>query len=558
MRKRTIKLGLVAATAFSAALPLFATQAAYADYGPSKGDVVGVGSDTLQNMIDFLFDGSAYADPGYNANLNKFKAVSIDATADANVRLAYGPDGNATAANGGSCSPGTGSVQGSANGGPTAGGTNGSTTPCVLNPTVVLRAGQLAVQRPNGSGSGIKALQQDVLAGNNMPSGPHQEIINFSRSSAAQAPAAKFGLDSIQVATDTLPIVVANTTNAVPLSNSELKAIYGANTGTCLKWNQLTGNSAGSADTIIPIMPQPGAGTSKFFLSQIGLTAPGTCVTFSEENDPSAITQVTTPADAIEPVSQGRLGLFAGTNNSFPNVSQPAGYFLDPSCPYNVNTTSGTSICGSGTGITFNQTTVAAASNGTNITALGGTLNVASTTGFPASGSIEVETLSGNAVLNYTGTSASTFTGVTVANTTQGGAQSGVLQTGGNVVQSTGTYFTNPVLPAVKVLATTGNAGDGSPVFDPTRPLYIYFRDSDIYSTVPFQPGTTVNWLNTLFYNPCLAGQTGCVSGPAGANEYGPSGQPYIDQAGGQQLLTDAGVTPVDTGATTSFTKGGA
>ncbi len=47
MRHRTLKLGLVAATALRLRLPLLvATQSAYADYAPSTGDVVGVGADT--------------------------------------------------------------------------------------------------------------------------------------------------------------------------------------------------------------------------------------------------------------------------------------------------------------------------------------------------------------------------------------------------------------------------------------------------------------------------------------------------------------------------------
>ena len=47
-----------------------------------------------------------------------------------------------------------------------------------------------------------------------------------------------------------------------------------------------------------------------------------------------------------------------------------------------------------------------------------------------------------------------------------------------------------------------------------------------------------------MFYNPCLG--VNCVTGPAGANEYGPGGAPYIDAFGGP-LLSDAGVTAVDT-----------
>ena len=66
---------------------------ANADYAPSGHDVVGVGSDTLQALTDFAADGSYVADPGYNVNSPKYRFISIDATADANTRLAYGPQG---------------------------------------------------------------------------------------------------------------------------------------------------------------------------------------------------------------------------------------------------------------------------------------------------------------------------------------------------------------------------------------------------------------------------------------------------------------------------------
>lgn len=81
---------------------------------------------------------------------------------------------------------------------------------------------------------------------------------------------------------------------------------------------------------------------------------------------------------------------------------------------------------GDGSGV---ETTVAVASNGVNISTFAGagTLNVASTTGFPATGSILVQTASGAFVLTYTGVGATTFTGVNA------NGQSGVLATGGFV-----------------------------------------------------------------------------------------------------------------------------
>ena len=463
MRKRTLKFGVVALTALSAAAPFVATQAAYADYAPSSGDIVGVGSDTLQYMTDFMADGDAYSDAGYNNLGNKNKLVSIDATADGTARLAFGADGANGLGNGNTtafCAPTTGGTAGTGNTGTT-------TTPCVLNPTVFLRAGTQPVQRPNGSGSGVKALENDIIVHG------ATETINFSRASAAQAPPAVIGscgtstvpcLDSIVLGTDTLPMLAASTTNAVALSAAQLKTIYSANTGACVTWNQVGGTST---DAILPIIPQAGSGTRSFFLGQIGLTGVGSCVQTGEENDPTAIATAATPADAIEPISQGRLNLYLGNNGAGANQGI-GGYFLDPTCSYEANT----SACGTGSG---------------------------------------------------------------------------------------STYKPNALAPAVKTL--TGTPSDGTALFDPSRNLYMYFRNSDLTSTKGFQPGSTENWLNTLFYDPCLSGQTGCVTltNQEGQSvQYGPAGQPFIDSSQGYTTILDAGVTPVDPDAAGNFKAGGA
>jgi hypothetical protein len=474
MAKRTLKLGLVAATALSAALPLLVAQPAYADYAPSKGDVVGVGSDTLQYLIDFTADGDAYGDPGYNTAGNHNKLISFDATADANARLAYGVDGGQGSQT--TCTPGTGSTQGTAN----AGATN-TGTPCVLNPTIVLRAETQPVLRPNGSGGGFTAIEGDINAGT--------EEINFSRASSAlgSSTATQFKLDSVEVATDTLPMLETTTpaSHAVALSASELNNIYNTGnntTGTnpyggtgCITWNELPGNTSGSTDAIIPVVPQVGSGTRKFFLQTIenstSSTPPvGTCTVVAEENDPTALANQTSPADAIEPISQGRLYLYLGETLE---SSGPAsgglpstGYLLDPTCPYNI----GTSACGTGT-----------------------------------------------------------------------------------VGSTTSPWVPNDVRPKVQTI--TGTPGDTNALFDPTRPLYIYFRNSDLTSTTDFQPGSPENWLNALFYDPCPTGATNCQT--IGGISYGADGPPYIDTGAGQTDLEDAGVTPVNTDATGSFTANG-
>lgn len=74
-------------------------------------------------------------------------------------------------------------------------------------------------------------------------------------------------------------------------------------------------------------------------------------------------------------------------------------------------------------------------------------------------------------------------------------------------------------------LITAGTAGDGQPAFTVTFPYYIVFRQSDYDSNVAWQPGGTLNWVQTLFFHP----------GPV---------KPYVDSAPGKALLQAAGITP--------------
>src|SRR5262249_36623257 len=99
-------------------------------------------------------------------------------------------------------------------------------------------------------------------------------------------------------------------------------------------WNAPSIGGA-SANTIHPLLPQVGSGTRTSFLGAIGVTTPGGCVANVEENDPEAIDQSGFPADAIEPMSSGRLNLFQGRDGSnAPNGV--GGYFTDPSCPFGI------------------------------------------------------------------------------------------------------------------------------------------------------------------------------------------------------------------------------
>ncbi|MCX6460051.1 MAG: hypothetical protein NTZ03_07050 [Actinobacteria bacterium] len=139
-----------------------------------------------------------------------------------------------------------------------------------------------------------------------------------------------------------------------------------------------------------------------------------------------------------------------------------------------------------------------------------------------------------------------------------------------------GGYFTDPscayavttptACTTTKVLTpdvtywTTGTPSSGS-LFNSSRTLYVYFRDADINSTKAFQPGSTRNWLRTLFYNPCsgtdLAGATISVGAGncTGGGTYGPGGAPYLKNNGA--LLSAAGIDTTDSAIYGAFTASG-
>ncbi len=93
------------------------------------------------------------------------------------------------------------------------------------------------------------------------------------------------------------------------------------------------------------------------------------------------------------------------------------------------------------------STTIAAGSDTVNVSTFAGagTLNVASTTGFPSSGTIRVATASGVKVLDYTGVGATTFTGV------DSNGQTGVMSTGGAVTTNQWTTTQVGVRPSTTI-----------------------------------------------------------------------------------------------------------
>jgi ABC-type phosphate transport system substrate-binding protein len=305
LKKLGIAGGLVAASVVSIALAV----PAVADTGAQPSDAVGVGSDTIQNAADFAFDGSPGVAGGFNTGAHN-RVVSYDATGDANGRAVY--DGTCGTAN---AATGIGSFCDSTT----------NQAPNLLPGSVVLRAGSKPVVRPNGSGAGVAALIADAPGGTGtgyqgLPRGSIQfarmsRLPNTSEEGSCPTTSTCGGLHVYQAATDNLAIAKEATGYNGPagLSAQELLAIY---TCTDKTWNSLPGNSAGSTDTIHPLIPQAGSGTRNFFLADLqtlnGLTnpvTPGSCVRTVEEHDPTGIYADPTPGDAIEPFSTGKITL---------------------------------------------------------------------------------------------------------------------------------------------------------------------------------------------------------------------------------------------------------
>lgn len=294
MQRKTItKVGV--AGAISIAISLGAVSPAFADEQPRSTDAVGVGSDTVQYVSDFVDDGSPTGLTGYNKTNTNRRVFSFDATADASGRSGY---------------------------------VNGTST--ALASTVVLRAGKSPVTRPNGSGAGISALLADTAT-------PHQ--IDFVRSSrlptnveqGSPAPGAAGNLHVFQIADDGLQIAEWSVgTSDVPagLSAAELVRIYGAGSTSnpqYKKWGDVPGYTGPNpGNGIVPILPPSGSGTRKDFLNDlrsatgVDLTltgALGANVRSGEEHDPNALnipngTDVNnypvTNQDTIAPFSTGR------------------------------------------------------------------------------------------------------------------------------------------------------------------------------------------------------------------------------------------------------------
>ena len=287
------------------ALWLTAAQPARADPVPGPNDVVGVGTDAMQYILDFGADGDIEGDPGYNDTGNTYRLTNFDATADANGRTVYGTN-----------------------------------ILVPVNPTVVLRGGTSPIQRPDGGDAAISALLADTAAIDptldyaTIVSAPTATIpdVQPTTAEASQAEASGWGgLEVFTLGTDSIQMAVATTTNAPAsgLTLAQLQGIYSCDAG-YRNWDSAD-LGGGPNSAVIPLIAPPGSDIRTAFLDDLGLSDTGGCVETAQPNDPTTIAG---DPNAIAPFTLSRLNLWQGVSGDTALASDGVPYFDDPSDGY--------------------------------------------------------------------------------------------------------------------------------------------------------------------------------------------------------------------------------
>lgn len=186
-----------------------------------------------------------------------------------------------------------------------------------------------------------------------------------------------------------------------------------------------------------------------------------------------------------------------------------------PQATINVASTSG--FAASGTFFVGAITTIASGSNGVSLPT--GTINVASTTGFPTTGTILIQTSTGQSTVTYTGLTATTFTGCT------GGT--GSMVTGGTVLIGNGfqtiTYTGTNATQFTGCTGGTGTLVTGQVVYNQNRYVIDYRGNGDLAIV---EADDTVQWW--LYDKDINCPQNGAGSGSPGYGGTGASVTPRI------------------------------
>lgn len=168
------------------------------------------------------------------------------------------------------------------------------------SPTITPKAGCPEMSRPAGSSPGIGALQADESV---------PPCIDFARSSRdKKTDGSEDDLAFLALGRDGVSWVRQEVSHApASLTAAQLGAIFRCEVTT---WDQVGGTGTG---TIRPYLPQSGSGTRSFWLSAIGVSQPGSCVTQGiPENDGTALPNdpdVIAPYSIANYIAQAHRGL---------------------------------------------------------------------------------------------------------------------------------------------------------------------------------------------------------------------------------------------------------
>ncbi|MGY5013129.1 Ig-like domain repeat protein [Streptomyces sp. 900105755] len=235
MRRTRSTAALVAAAVVAGGLAL--ASPAYADPTPAGTfrQLVGVGSDTTQDVMNAL--------AGDTVNGTSYTSTAVKSSTGAGL-ASYDAIGSAT---------------------------------------IQTRSGGPSFTRPNGSGPGRTALS-DSLTGDKFPNDGTAITgqVDFARSSGGPSNLAGNALTYIPFARDAVGIAVRGT-GLDSLTNQQLFDIYKAGSTHTV-----------NGQTVHPVLPQLGSGTRKFFLNAIGLkedTVDTTLPTVQENQANAALTE---------------------------------------------------------------------------------------------------------------------------------------------------------------------------------------------------------------------------------------------------------------------------
>lgn len=242
---------IVATTALTAGLasPAGAAPTIYdPTFVPGATDLVGVGSDTSEIVMNYLAEGHGGMS-GFNTGKTTGRVASFAAGIDP--------------------------------------------------PTIVLREGLAPITRPNGSGNGKKTLYGTT----NIPD------VNFARSSSSLNSAeVSAGLKQYAFAVDGMKLAVSKSATNAPsaVTANDMVKIYD---GTYDTWSDLPGyDGPAPAAAIKPLVPQSGSGTYSFFVDQLKAANGGNTVNISgnAETQEHSDVDIKDDPNAIAPFSTAR------------------------------------------------------------------------------------------------------------------------------------------------------------------------------------------------------------------------------------------------------------